>query len=508
MAKKRNLKISPNHSPTITTEASLGTSRLSRLPEFSLWNPYPYDADSKNYWEKEDNRAYSRDLDETSPVARSGIDQHVAYRVGKGLKYQSRIHSEWLGLSENQATTWQNNTEKRFHMWASSPMASVEGDLNFYEIQQLISRSETVSGDCFVILTRKQRNNWPFRTALQVLESDRVCNDNNGPNTKEIFDGIKRAVDGEIVSIFVANHHPGNVVNQITNKTWSEIPVFASNGRRNILHRKKMRRPGQTRGMPALSVIIGILKQHTRYTEAEVAGAVNAALITIVAEMDTDSFTDLFDSEQQKYYLQNALSSLKNEIPMSSGKILNTLPGQRITSPTPGRPNPNFGSFSHEFYTLFGMGLGMPKEVLTGLFESSYTAARAALQQLWQMIFIDRASDVTHVCQPVLETWLFDCVLDNIIEAPGFIQDPFVRYAWSGSEWSGSAPASLNPLDEARAAEIRAAFLTTESEETINYDGGDWAARQVQRRREAELRRTDSLPPLGVKPVIQPPATT
>ena len=164
--------------------------------------------------------------------------------------------------------------------------------------------------------------------------------------------------------------------------------------------------------------------------------------------------------------------------------------------------------FRSSIYGLIGMGLKMPPEVITGLFESSYTAARAALQQLWQMIYIERASDVTHICQPIFEAWLFDCVSDGIIEAPGFFSDSFIRYAWCGSQWSGSGPASLNPLDEAKAAQLRAQFLTSESEETINYDGGDWNTRHAQRRREAAARRDDELPPLGAAPAAESPQQT
>jgi len=143
---------------------------------------------------------------------------------------------------------------------------------------------------------------------------------------------------------------------------------------------------------------------------------------------------------------------------------------------------------------------------MTGLFKSSYTAARAASQQLWQMIYGDRAHDVTHTCQPVYETWLADGVADGWIQAPGFFADPFIRYAWSVAEWAGSGPASLNPLQEAEAARLRASFLTSEAEETIAYDGGDYASRHVQRAREAAARRRDSLPPLDAKGAAPAPA--
>lgn len=476
-----------------------GGSRLSMAPAFAMWQPGVRDPDGDDTYELTAQRGYSRDLYRTSPAAGSGIDQLVSYRVGTGLKCQPRILEQWLGMNSEQAEEWQELQKDRFNMWAGSTWASVEGDQNFYELQELIARSQVLSGDVFTILTQKERPGWPFKLALQVIEADRVYNENNGANTAEMFEGIKRAADGEIISIFVANHHPGGLIPGVAGQKWQEIPIYSTSGRRNILHRKKMVRPGQSRALPALTRIIGSVKQLDRYTNAEIEAAVNSAALAVFAQMDADSFRDLFNDEEQRQYLAANLSARNQVNTWQSGRILNTFPGETITSPTPGRPNPNFDNFVQPFFTFLGMGLNLPPEVMTGLFKSSYTAARAAGQQLWQMIYGDRAHDVTHTCQPVYETWLADGVADGWIQAPGFFADPFVRYAWSAAEWAGSGPASLNPLQEAEAAKLRATFLTSESEETLAYDGGDYASRHVQRAREAEARRRDNLPPLDAK---------
>jgi lambda family phage portal protein len=486
--------------------AALGTSQMAMRAAFGLWNPELRDADSSDYWERDDQRAFSRQLYNESPPARSAIEKEVEYRVGTGLRLQSVIDTEELRLTEEQAEEWQDRTEKRFNMWANSQNASVEGDLCWYEMQQLIAKSRALSGDVFGVLVRKERQNWPFRTAVQLIEADRVCNENNTANTETVYEGIKRAADGEILSIFVANHHPNRLITPQTKREWREIAIKAPNGRRNVFYTKKMERPGQTRGMPALSVVTSILKGVTRYTEAELEAAVNSAALAIFATMSTDSFKELFtDPGQQNSYIEQALAARKNATGWDAGKLLNLFPGESVTSPTPGRPNPNFGTFVSDFYVQLGMGLNLSKEAVVGLFESSYTAARAALQQLWQSIYIKRSSDVIQICNPVYETWLFDCVADGIIQAPGFFADPFIRHAWSGSEWSGMGPSSLNPLDEARAAVLLAQHVTTEREEAMKFDGGDYAKRHRQRAREAAARRADGLPPLGTTAVAEGP---
>ena len=486
--------------------AGPGGSVLGRRPAFDLWRPMATDANGDDTWEISDQRAWSRDLGRTDAITRSGFDRWREYVVGTGLRLQSRIDGEELGMNEDDVEAWQKKAEKRFNMWAESKFCSFEGDQNFYEMQQTLAESKQASGDVFAVLRTKVRDGWPFVLTIQLVEADRVCNPNNGANTATLFEGIERNDQGEIIRIHVANHHPNSLLLP-AKREWTAIDVFAPNGRRNILHWQRQRRPGQSRGMPLPSVITGTLKQLGRYTDAEIDAAVNAATMAIFAEMDVDSFDDIFSSEQREAYVAQALQARQNSSGLSSGQIINTLPGEKIYTPTPGRPNPNAPPFFDLFLKLCSMGLGVPEEIIQGKFTTSYTAAQAAFQQWFQSVFIERAGLQWNFCQPIYETFLLDCVIDRIIVAPGFLTNPFIRYAYSGSQWTGSGRFVLNPRQEAEAAQIRARFMTTEAEESLAYDGGDWDTRHRQRAREAAARRRDALPPLGETqpPTDQPP---
>lgn len=484
----------------VTAQASAiagpGGSVLGRRAAFDLWRPMATDANGDDTWEIGDQRAWSRDLGRTDAITRSGFDRWREYVVGTGLRLQSRIDEEELGIDEKSVEKWQKRAEKRFNMWAESKFCSFEGDQNFYEMQQTLAESKQASGDVFAVLRAKSRPGWPFVLTIQLVEADRVCNPNNGANTATLFEGIERNEQGEIICIHVANHHPNSLLPP-AKREWTAIDVFGANGRRNILHWKRQRRPGQSRGMPLPSVITGTLKQLGRYTDAEIDAAVNSATMAIFAEMDTASFDDIFSAEQRELYVSQALQARQNATALPSGQIINTLPGEKIYTPTPGRPNPNAPPFFDLFLKLCAMGLGVPEEIIVGKFTTSYTAAQAAFQQWFQSVFIERAGLVWNFCQPVYETFLEDCVIDGIIAAPGFLVNPFIRYAYSGSQWTGSGRFVLNPRQEAEAARIRASFMTTEAEESLAYDGGDWDTRHRQRAREAAARRRDSLPPLG-----------
>jgi lambda family phage portal protein len=483
-----------------------GTSRLAMSARFAAWRPQSMDADGDASFDLADTRAFSRDLVRTAPVATGAIQTRASHIIGTGLSLQSRIDAEELGLDDDQAKEWQTRTERRFNMWANSIYSDVTAEQSYYELQDLMLRSHDASGDVFVLLADKQRKGWPFRLALQVIEADRACNPDNRMNTATMVDGIEKSVEGEPLKLWLLNQHPGRIFAN-RNPEWKWYDFRSPNGRRNVLHLKKMERPGQTRGLPRLAPIIATIKQLTRYSDAEVDAAVNSAAMALFATMDADAFKDVLSDDEQAQLITTASGWDGN---LDSGKIVNLMPGESIISPTPGRPNPNFDPFFGAMLNLVSMGLGMPKDVLAKAFNASYSASRAALMDAWRTWKIERAWFNRRINQPVYEEWLADAVALGIIVAPGFFSDPFIRNAWCGSNWSGDGPGALDPFKEAQAAKLRInTGITTRAEEVVAYDGGDWELKHRQSVRETADRVEGGLqPPVGMESVSspQPPA--
>lgn len=478
--------------------AMTGGSRMAQSARFSQWRPQLLDADGVAVFELSDLREFSRDLERTAPVATGALQTRASHIVGTGLSLQSRIDAEELGLSDEEASRWQSFTERRFSMWAESPYADRHGELNFYEQQELMLRSHDSSGDSFMLLSSKVRKGWPYQLATQIIEADRISNPRGTMNTGRIVDGVERDEDGEPIKVHIAKYHPGRIIAGQPNE-WAEVAIRGATGRRNVLHLKKMKRPGQTRGLPILDPIIATIKQLTRYSDAEVDAAVNSAAMALFLTMDTEAFNDVLSDDERAKVLSAATGW---DGVIDSGKAINLMPGESVSSPTPGRPNPNFDPFFGAMLNICSMGLGMPKEVLAKAFNASYSASRAALMDAWRTWKIERAWLSRRLCQPVYEEWLADAVSLGIIDAPGFFSDPFIRAAWCRSNWSGDGPGALDPLKEAEAADKRIQVgLTTRAEEVVAYDGGDWEQKHRQSAREVADRVRDGLqPPANVAP--------
>ena len=435
-------------------------------------------------------RARSRDQMRNAPVALGAVNTTVSHVIGTGLTYTPAIDAKFLGLDAEQAEAWQDNTKRRFGTWANSTDCDLARQLDFYGLQELAFRTMLESGDAPMITPRIARNSKPARLALQLLEADRVCNPNRTADTATVIDGVEiDPATGETIAVHVAAKHPGG---NVGGNEWKRVPVRgASTGRRNVLLMFKPLRPGQLRGVPLIAPILEPLKQLHRWSEAELNAAVISGIHATFVKMDPDAFDSLYDEDAQGAIVDKA-SAWSGE--MESGKAINLLPGEDITSPAPGRPNPAFDPFWTAMVRQIGMALEMPYEVLVMHFQSSYSAARAALLMAWKAFRSRRDLVAKMMCQPVLELWLADEVAEGRISCPGFFADNVVRAAWCAAIWTGDGPGSIDPSKEVDAAAKRVELgISTKQAESILHDGVDWEQKHEQRVKEINAEKRDGI---------------
>lgn len=440
-------------------------------------------------------RERSRDLARNAPVATGAIGTTVTHVIGTGLSCNPQVDAEYLGLDDDDANAWHKDTRRRFKAWADSPDSQLERMLDFYGQQELVFRSVLESGDTFIVTPRVARQGKPARLALQIVEADRVCNPQGTQNNDTFTEGIEHSpATGEAVAYHVMRQHPGDMR---TKREWTRVAARGdSTGRRNVLHLFRPTRPGQRRGAPMLAPIIEPLKQLGRYTEAELTAAVTSGLFSVFMRMDPAAFEDIFDDTAQATMLDNA-SKWSGEI--EPGKVINLLPGEEPVTSNPGRPNAQFDPFTQSILKQIGMALGMPYEVLTMAYQSSYSAARGALLMAWKFFMSHRNWMAMSFCQPVYELWLADEVAAGRISAPGFFADDVVRHAWCGAIWVGDGPGSIDPAKEVAAAQQRVDMgISTLQAESILHDGVDWETKHAQQVKEKEARDEGGL---GVQPM-------
>ena len=481
-----------------TAMAMVGGYTAGQYPDrTAYWQPGAYDADTNIILNLREMRNRSRDLVRNNPIAAGAIETSVTHVVGTGLAMQSNVDAEFLGLDEDAAQEWQTNTEREWRLWAESTYCDAHEQLTFAELQDLALRSSMEGGDCGVVLASMDRPGWPHRLALQVIEAERISNELLKHDDAQHVQGIEKDESGRPIAAWISDRHPyaWGVVKGIK---WTRIPMRGQSGRVNFIHLYRKKRPGQTRGVPELAPVIEPLKQLGRYTDAEIAAAVVSGAFSVFVKMDPNAFQDIFDDAGQAAVINSAK---RWDGTLQPGAAVNLLPGETIETADASRPNPNFDPFVGAILKQVGIGLGIPYEVITKHFQSSYSAARAALLDAWRTFKIRRAWLATKLCQVVYEEWLADAVANGRISAPGFFADPAVRKAWSGASWNGDGPGAIDPEKEANAAGKRMEIgLTTLAEEILAYDGGNWDQKHRQQAIEREEREEAGL----VAPVTQP----
>jgi lambda family phage portal protein len=472
------------------------------------FNPRPGSGDADTIGDLRTLRARARDLARNAPIGRGARNTSKTNIVGPGLRLSSRVQREFLGLSVEQAEAWEANAETLFHMWASSKNADVTRVQNFYEMQGLAFTSAFDSGDVFALRRYKEGSSF-LALCVQLIEADRVCTPLDKQGQINLRDGVELDADLAPVAYHVLNRHPGDdaFVQTFEPQDWARIPARGTGtGLPMMLHIFDRDRVDLTRGVPALAPVIESLKQLDRYAEAELMAAVVSAFFTVfIKTTNTDGVgAGLTMPSASDHYGPSPLAA--NELALGSGTIAELSPDEDITTANPNRPNANFDPFFLAVIRQIGIALGIPYEVLIMHFSSSYTASKAALETARQFFEDRREWLARNLCQPVFEWFLYECVIRGIIDAPGFLDDPIKRAAWSSALWIGRAPVVLDAVKDANAAEkwIDLGVETVESV-TRKTNGGDWRRNQDQRRREcAEREGITPAVPAPPKPEVDP----
>ncbi len=439
-------------------------------------------------------RGRSADLAMGTPVATSAINTSRTNIIGAGLKLSPRPRHGLLHMTADEGAVWASKTKAEFDLWASSKFCDVFQKNNFYDMQDIAQVCCLLDGDSFALIKyRKQLPGMPYQLRVQLVEGTRVCNptpqNTYGPINpwsvimpspdnplNRIVNGVEINTDGMVLAYWVANRYPYDPTRMGQIPKWQRVEAFGKcTGYPNILQISHDDRPEQYRGVSYLAPVIETVKQISRYTEAELTSAIIKSFFSLFvkAEAGAVPFGTLPLSEP--YSDKEKFTMDPNAFEMGPGNINALPPGYDVKSMDPGRSLSTFEPFMKELIKQVGAALEIPYEVLTKSFNSSYTAARAALLQAWAAFKMRRTWFSRDFCQPIYETWLTEAVTKGRIEAPGFFSDPLIRKAWCSAEWYGPVMGVLDPVKEAQGAALKVQYgFSTHEKETAEMTGTDW----------------------------------
>jgi lambda family phage portal protein len=421
-----------------------------------------------DYWTL---RRRSKQLFKENSYARGAIRRILRNEIYTGLNLEANPLSEILGMSEEEAIKWAEESELDFNLWANDPkQVDFLGENTLGELANIARQTALISGDALIVLRNNRKTGLP---QIQIIDG---CNVNSVLNVKvrkghSVLNGVETDAKGKVVAYWVQNvcdDQRRGVGDTLTPLIESKrIPVFGEkSGRRiawmvfgsdKLIH--------ENRGEPILAAVLYMLKELDRYRDSEQrAATINAMIPLFVKKTQQTVGTGPFGKGATRRGTATVtdLDGTTRDINVSSnipGQVVDKLAyGEEIQSFQTNRPNTGYKVFEETIINAFSWCLEIPPEIMRLLFQSNFSASRQANNELNVYLQYRFWKFGKEFYQPIYEEQLTSNILMENIKAPGYLEakrtgDFRTVNAWTNAEWSGLSRPSVDINKDAKAAE-------------------------------------------------------
>lgn len=351
----------------IEARALMNYDAASRGRRAHGWKTPSTDADSAAGASRSRLRFLSRDFVRNRPLAARARDVITGNVVGAGIMPAAKMSEQ----DEDRAT--EAKAILRGHLL--TPNIDAYGVSYLPALQAQVMNAVFTDGE---VLVRRRMRNLSFEPGLQlpfqiqIMEVDHLDETVTSHGGNEVIDGIEYGPTGKAVAYHLYDQHPGDMLGVFTGKLKSRrVPA------QQILHIRRIDRPGQMRGVPWLAPVMMTLGEISDYQEAQILKQKIAALLAFFVEADEDGTP----------YEGKPLDSV------SPGAIVGLKAGQKVVPSQPPVVD-GYGDFMREAVRTIAVGLGLTYESFGDLSKVSFISGRMGRMdmdravQAWQQMLI------------------------------------------------------------------------------------------------------------------------
>lgn len=497
-----------------------GASTVDRL---ATWVAPIRSADAEILPEKSRLDARSRDTLRNDAYVKGGSTLHKDNIVGAQYILNARPMSKILFGKEDLTweTEFQEEVETLFTLWAESPMnwADAQRVNTLTDLVRLAVGTHTATGEVLGTAEWMPNDGRPFRTAMMMIDTDRLSTPHDMLNPRMFFDnnirnGVERDRRGAPIAYHIRNSHPNEgqftSLDMIQRQSWKRIPARKPWGRQLVLHIYEQERPDQSRGVASMVAALSEMRMTKHFRKTELQRAVIAATYAASIESDLPADAQLAmgavsadDTEGSatsawiaEYLAQVAeFNGTGNRINLDGVQIPVFVPGTHLKIQNPGAQSPAGDKFESSLLRHIAAALNVSYEELSRDFtNTNYSSARAAMTLTWKAMQSRKRKVADTTASFVYRLWLEECVNYNLLESlkrrniPDFYLGMNAD-AYSNCEWIGAGRGQIDPVKETQASilKIKAGLSTRETEIALS-SGGDWrrVARQIAREKELD----------------------
>lgn len=407
-------------------------------------------------------RKRSVQLFKENPYARGAIRRLLRNEVHTGLNLESNPIASIIGLSEEEATLWAENTEINYNLWAEDPeQCDFKKRDTLGKIAENARMTALISGDVVVVVRINRKTGLPH---IELIDGTRVINpfgQTHAVNGNKIVHGVELNKNGRHVAYHITTIKDGKTKNE-------RIPCKGEKSGRRIswMIYGSDKRLDEVRGEPILALVLYMLKELDRYKDAEQRAAViNAMIPLFVSKAEKSVGSTPFG----KGAVKEGEISVIDDTGLTSRTVATTgnLPGmvmdelafgEKIESFNTQRPNVNLQKFEETIINVFAWCLELPPEILRLLFTNSFSASRQANTEFNIYLQYRFKTFGDEFYQPIYKELIITYVLLDHIEAPGLVEarrDPKkwqIVTAWLNAFWAGLSRPSVDIKKDVAAA--------------------------------------------------------
>jgi len=481
--------------------------------EVALWQPSMGSADQDILPEKEILDARARDTVRNDAYVRAGVDVHKDNIVGAMYLLNSKPAYEVLGLDEVWAEEFQKEVETKFTLWAESisnwPDASRVN--NFTGLIRLAVGMELMVGEVLAVAEWINDPIRPYKTAIQMIDPDRLGNPPFVRETPRLRGGIHRDKRGAPLGYWIRKAHPQDWTD-LSAYQWRYVPARKPWGRQQVIHIYEQFRPDQSRGVSAMVSALKETRIARKFRDVVLQNAVVNA--TYAASIESDLPTaevfaalgagkgdDDFGTLITKYVggylgaLKNYLADAKH-VTLNGIRIPHFFPGTKLQLRPAGQGGPLGTDFEASLLRYIAANLGISYEQLSRDYSKvNYSSTKAALNETYKGMQARKRHTADTLATHIYMLWLEEAFANGDIEslprnAPNFWEG-LNREAYGRCEWIGASRGQIDELKETQAAVLRIKYGLSTREEELGRLGKDWRRvfEQVQREQDEAKRR-------------------
>jgi len=427
-----------------------------------------------------------------SEIAQIVINKFNLWVVGKGLKVQPEPVSEVLAQENIKVSEdFIKNVESRFNLWTSSRFSDSAKMTSIDYLAAEAHKNAIIGGDCLVI--NRVENGY---CNIQLIDGAHVLT----PflETHYIKEAEQRGNRIEYgIEISKSNEHIAYYIWGADNKIY-RVPRYGEKSGQLMafmVYGNKYR-IDNVRGLPLLAAILETLKKLDRYKEATVGSAEERQKIAYSVEHSPDSTGEnpfLAKIQQARNLGMGEAPESKSidDYEAAATKVAATTNKQAFNMPigaTLKLLESKNELYFKDFYTtniqLVCASIGLPFEVALSMYNSNYSASRAAIKDWEHSMKTSREKFSNQFYKNYYNFWLDMEILKGKINADGYIKalltgDLMVIEAYRNARFRGINVPHIDPVKEVQAARLRLGDQTTPlsdyDQETEGLGTGDFS---------------------------------